>query len=93
MHLLLLLLLDDSTGLETALVHLSCINNVLEVFGDISLAVVAELLDDLEAVKEGPVVFQIGLPLHDADRVVCTHIAHSHSVSQFRQGTVIYLLL
>ena len=93
MHLLLLLLLDDPAGLETALVHLRCVNDVLEVFGDIGLAVVAELLDDLEAVKEGPVVFKVGLPLHDADRVVCMHIAHSNSVSQFRQATVMYLLL
>lgn len=65
---LLVCSIDDSV--RPCLVYLCCINDVLEVFGDVDIAIVAQLLDDFEAVKKGAVVPHICLPLRDPDCVV-----------------------
>lgn len=53
------------------LVHGCRVDDVLEVFGDVNVPIVAELLDDLEAVEESPIVPHTRLPLRDPYCVVC----------------------
>jgi len=63
-------LLLDHGRLLAGLVHRRCVDYVLQVFRNVRLSMVAQLLDDLEAVKESSIVFDIRLPLHDANSVV-----------------------
>ena len=56
--------------LRARLVHESCVNDVLEVFGDVGVAMVAQLLDYLQALLEGAIVSHTCLPLLDTDCVI-----------------------
>ena len=52
------------------LVHGRRVDNVLQVLGDVGITIVAQLLDDLEAVEKSAVVLDTRLPLGNPNSVV-----------------------